>query len=357
MAFGMDAVNRAYYARNDGWCDFYAFNALRAQFTDYARFVDSPGTRRALAAAGWSRTDLAMIRNWNFADGERFSLTRLQTVLQALPQQDQTRQTRSPGQWLALLASDWELRPLLLIGGVCLILMGGGWWMRLVPLGSLALATVISLLLFRYFHLPERVSFPLFATFAVVAVAGSCGDVPWGQLWARSPRGMAWVCLLAGVTLLLLWCAWHHRLDSLRGRERQDMTADLVERLQPREGQLYVLWADAFPTEDLIAPLRRLSVPRTLKALDLGGSSQTPIGRHRLQQFGITDLYAALVERPNVFLASDEPGNRILGAYMAEHYGVRLGGRVVFSHPALGPTHLYALTDLNRPAHSSSIGR
>jgi hypothetical protein len=357
VGLGADLFNRWYYARDNAWQEFYRFNALRVHFTDYARFEDNAALRRALAAAGWCRADLAMIRNWNFADPERFSVARLQSMLDAMSREGCMSRRPSPGEWLAKLRSDWELPPLLLTGAACLIFMGGGWRARMLPLACLASAIVVTFLLFLYLHLPERVSFSAFGVFAFAAALDSSSYraarklEPWSHLVGIVSALLGFVAtvvLLACVAVALVFCVCSHRAACIRGRERQERAAEMLARLQPREEQLFVLWADAFPTEDIVAPFRSLTVSRAFKALDLGGSARTPLGTNRLVEFGIRDLYLALVERPQLFLASDEPGNRVLAAYMKEHYGVRLGGRVVFSHAALGPTHIYAFTDLNR---------
>jgi hypothetical protein len=80
----------------------------------------------------------------------------------------------------------------------------------------------------------------------------------------------------------------------------------------------------------------------------MGMLTPTPLSRRRLEAFGMNDVYRALYERDNVLLFSDPEGNRLLGAYLAEHYGVRLGGKIAFTDPALSPSAFYAFTDLRR---------
>src|SRR5262249_8012978 len=107
---------------------------------------------------------------------------------------------------------------------------------------------------------------------------------------------------------------------------------------------------DAFPYQQVVPPLRPLPVPDSFKAVAFLWLTPTPLTNRRLAEFGIGDVYRALYERRDVVLLSNPLGNRLLAAYLAEHHGVRLGGRVVFAHPALGGNRFYALTDRSRPS-------
>jgi hypothetical protein len=111
---------------------------------------------------------------------------------------------------------------------------------------------------------------------------------------------------------------------------------------------LFVLWGAALPYEGLIHPLQTLTLSPDFKAIGLTLLARTPLTRDRLAQFKITDLYQALYQRKDVFLVSDELYNRLLAAYLAEHYGVRLGGKVVFGDAALRGMGFYTFIDLHR---------
>src|SRR5207248_6463045 len=59
-----------FYRASPGWRDFYTYNWLRGQFTDYARDDQGPATEQALSQAGWSRNDYRMLKMFFFADPE-----------------------------------------------------------------------------------------------------------------------------------------------------------------------------------------------------------------------------------------------------------------------------------------------
>jgi hypothetical protein len=117
----------------------------------------------------------------------------------------------------------------------------------------------------------------------------------------------------------------------------------MLAALRPRDDTLFVLWADAFPYQQLVLPLEPLPVPPSFKAVGLLWVTRTPLTARRLEEFGIDDLYKALYQRSDVLLLSNPIGNRILAAYLAKHYGVELRARAVFGHPALGGNQFYVL--------------
>jgi hypothetical protein len=353
VGLALARYNDWYYRQDPGWRDFYTFNALRAQFTDYLRFDYNEHTRPVLDAVGWSKVDLAMLYSWSFADPERFSTDRLRTLLTAAGPDARVLKWRAWGNLARGLGEDTALLALLAVGGTFLVLMGGGWRARVPPLLCLLAAAAVAVVLFQYFYLPRHVSFPAFGAFLAVAAACSEGGLP-----GRTPRPRALVC--AGAALLacglLLWRVGAVLDDARRDLGGHRRALRMMADLGPRPDRLFVLWADAFPYEYVVFPLESTSVPRAFKAVMFGVLTRTPITEGRLQEFRITDLYRALYERADVFLVNDADGNRLLGAYLAEHYGVRLGGRVAFAHPALGSCRVYSLTDLARRAPPSGAG-
>ena len=338
--WGLERFNRGYYERDPAWRGFYEFNALRAQFTDYLRVDYSPATRAALREAGWAPVDLAMLYTWSFADPERFSAAKMRAVLAAVGPDDRVKDARRWRDLARLVGEDADLLVLLAVGAACLLLMGGGWRARLVPLLCLAVAAGVCLVLFRFYQLPARVYFPALGAFAGVALLRAPS--------ARSGAAVLLVALLLGA--LLTWRLAATFAASAGAAARHTRALQMLQRLAPRSDQLFVLWAHFFPYEDLVYPLEPLAVGPDFKAVSLGTTTRTPFTTRRLEAFGISDLYRALYQRRDVVLLSEPTFNRILGAYLARHYGVRLGGRVVFAHPALGGARFYTLTALPRAA-------
>src|SRR5262249_51790114 len=160
---------------DEGWRGFYELNALRAQFTDYQRVDYNERTRPALDAVGWSRVDLDMLDQFSFADPERYSAAKMRAVLGAVGPEDRVRRWRAWEELRRQLGGDASLLALLGAQAACLVLMGGGWRARVVPLLCWGVAAGTSLVLFQYFHLPPRVYFPAFGAGLAATVLGCAG--------------------------------------------------------------------------------------------------------------------------------------------------------------------------------------
>jgi hypothetical protein len=336
LGFGADRLNGWYYSRDEGWAQFYEFNALRAQFTDYSRVEYNERTRVVLESVGWSKIDLVLLTEFNYADPERFSTERLRTVLNAVGARDRVTEGRSLGVIAGRLLTDADLLALLIAGGVCLAFMGGGYRRRAVPLLSLLVAVGISLLLWSYFRVPPRVYFPAFAGWVAVAIALSSGS---GSLWTWSPRAPGGVLRAASLVLLggmLVWRVGGLFVENARDLAQHRATTQMMASLPPPEDRLFVIWTGVIKYEYLVYPLESANVPPQFRAIDLLiANPRVPPTARQLRRLGITDLYRALFEHPDVYVFSSNYLNHLLLTYLEEHYRVRLGFRVKFAHPAL----------------------
>jgi hypothetical protein len=342
MGWALAGLNRWYYSQSDGWRDFYEFNRLSAQIINFGRVELNERTKPAFDSVGWSAVDLEMLRHWSFANSGRFNIDKMRLVLDSVHLND--RSTRNWGDLLERLVRR-EVLALLAIGFIGMLLMSGGFQARLAPLASLLIAALICLLLFQFYFLPRRVYFPALSGFVVVAMAGSSGGWPFAELKSRS---MAIACSVAFVLFLSVMLGWRIvrdvELDSWY-RERHIEAVEMMRSLAPREDQLYVAWGSSVPWENLVVPLEPLWPPASFKEIGFGAMLATPFTRERCREFGIQDIDRALFERDDVFLVSSPELNELFKNYAAEHYGVTVGARPVFSHVGLRASSVYKLFD------------
>ena len=123
---------RHHYSRPE-WANFYAYNAVRADFTDYNRYDYSPAKGHGYREAGWDKIDVDMLHNWFFADRDRYSLAKMQQVAAAAPRRvpPSFRETA-----LNVLSNLPRFPPLigLMLASVCgAFLPGSGWRADLLP--------------------------------------------------------------------------------------------------------------------------------------------------------------------------------------------------------------------------------
>jgi hypothetical protein len=325
--------NRAYYARDPRWKDFYAYYTARSQFTDYQRVRYQPGNESAFEAVGWSRTDFDMLMTWFFADRERYSLANLRQVLATAPPAERPTLRASAA---AVVQSLVEAPPLqqLALATLCVAILAGTGWRRLIlPALLFAWAFGVAVGLSTYYWAPPRVLVSLFSGVAVCAAMTS-GGAPLIGAQSASRAGMAVRALgvVLAVGLILRTTYGLVGEDTYRAHLHQE-SVQMLRRLKPRPEQLFVVWREQLPFEDLVQPLKDPAVLEPLQCLSLSGLLDTPFTEERLAKFNIDDIYRALWERPTVLLATDPRLVDYLRQYAREHYRVELEFPMAFYNP------------------------
>jgi hypothetical protein len=334
---GLVFLNARYYASGEGWEDFYGYLTLISELQNHGLSLGQ-GVQPALDAIGWTQTDLEMIVSWSYADPERFSAANVSTVLAAARGAAAPPAASDWGSLWALLSGDQRVHLLLATGLACWLMMPGDRRTRAAALLCLLVTVALVPVLYFYFRLPARVYLPMFAAFPAAGLALASAPP------VRPRRRLVpflLTCAALVLTAVLLAQRTDHEVRQRVGRRYLHAQAlEMMARLSPRPDQLFVLWSDEFPYEELVSP-QDAGLPRGFKAVGFGWTTPTPWTRRRLDEFGISDLYRALYEREDLLLVCKPERLPLLSAYLEQHYGVRTEGREVFSHPALHGANVY----------------
>jgi hypothetical protein len=330
LAVALNAYNRDYYARSTGWETFYAYNALRANFTDYMRYVYTNESGPAFQAAGWQQVDVDMMRNWFFADPDRYSLGKLQEIVATAP----VMPPLPAGVALYAVAINLPRFPdliELLVAAACPPLLAGGGWRRFALPAVLVVVSVgLTVGLVVFYWLPVRVAFCLFSG-ALVASAMS----PSGRNGAGPSDPAARLARAAGLLLAAALALWSLKGISDKQAEAERHHAAMrqaLQTIQPRADQLYVLWRDWFQLEKLVDPFGDTRDLRDFRCVWLSGMLRTPITQRRLHEFGIDDLYRAIYERPDgIRVVAMYNLMQMYRFYVHWHFGVDTAYAVVFA--------------------------
>jgi hypothetical protein len=318
IAAAAQIYNDHSYATSAGWEDFYRYNILRAQFTDYRQAPYNLSTKRFFDQVGWSANDLDMLESWFFLDDKLYSRQKFEQILKSIPRS----RAQSPTALIQSVALDLSCTGSfkLMLLSVLLPFCFGFWRpaasipMVLALLSAFVLSVAIILTLQR---LPPWLYVCLLSFGPCLALILPM-DGSWKglQLWRR--------CLVGTViTLLLIYgtgaIVQFSRESDVATYLNEKMEA-AIGKLDPKPNQLYVVWGGAFPFE-LILSGKELERWRDFKMLGTGFTAHSPINRTRLREFGIQDIVAALFQRKDVFLIAH--GRRVQNfvQYVKEHYG------------------------------------
>jgi hypothetical protein len=103
-------------------------------------------------------------------------------------------------------------------------------------------------------------------------------------------------------------------------RGRHDDALRAMYQLRPSSNQLFVVWRDCLPYEDLVTPLEIPGPMREFRCLGLSALWPTPFTEQRLRAFEIKDIYRAIWKRPDVFLVAHPEFVIVFFDYVREHY-------------------------------------
>ncbi len=308
--------NREWYAADPEWKDFYAYNALRADFIDYGRYQYSPAEHYRFEHLGWKPVDLQMLQNWYLADEQQFGLDKLREAAAAL-----APAARVPvDQDAAAIAGAIPGQPrtvAVLAASICIVLLGGGWPRAAAAAGLSALAFALCVYLFNQYWLPERVGFLLFA--GVPPLVALFPEVSLAGRWStRLVRGSLAVAGALGAVCLAGWSLLDLDSAGLRLAVDHRVVRGLVSNIGPDNSKVYIVWGECFPFERAVTPLDDPAALRNFRCLHLSSVWPTPLTRRRLAALGARDVQEA-VARADTYLVADPDKVRMYQAYCAAH--------------------------------------
>ena len=314
IVLGFTAANRVYYSASPGWEQFYDINAAKAHFIDNDLIENSPATTQALRSVGWGVADLQVLRNWFFVDDEIFSLDKMNAVIESASTRSVAAGLVSGIDRLGSVRRD-VLAEVALAFLVVLILAAptSVWaWMAGVMAWYILLALSVATLLR---PMPPHVYLP-----CLVAVVCS------GLLLASASRLNTLSRRTLAVGALLLVGPGLVGVRSVVGgsyRHAAQVAAfhDEWRDFSERPAKLVAAWAQGFPYELVVSPLRERTVDMGTTALvSIGTLARTPFTRSRLREAGVDDLAVALIDDPGVVLIAPEDLLQSLVTFLRDRY-------------------------------------
>ena len=306
IALSILANSRAYSGPE--WLEWKAFNAVRVPITDFGageRLMERPDI---LARHGYTVNDMALLRDWFFADPDLANPGRLRAMLRELGPLVTARGSLSRG---------WE--------GIAAL-----WSRRLLPL--LLAAVLLGILR------PGRRAFLCWGLCAAaifsMGVLGRPGVVrvyvPLASLLAAAPIAAAHPGPFrrrACTAVLLAACAWNAFLavpESLEASAYAGRGREALAGFPEKAGAPAVSWGGAFPYHRLYPVLWPVSkmLPRRIAAM--GWMTLAPYSVHAAMEARGKGLVSRLRSEEGLPLVARERQVEELRKYFAEHFGGQL---------------------------------
>ena len=347
--------NAHVYRSHAEWRDVYRYNALKSLIIDTGEIQYTPESRWVFDRVGWSRNDFEMFKSFAYFGDGTFALERLERLValyRKLPADSAASPSTAhtfdrPSTFLSVFASTRHGAPakaaLLLVPLFFLP------WRRdrlsLVALATVGVLAVMGLLYFYVRRCPSRVSDPVLAYFAGMAIfAAEAAPARFRVLGLLRVLG----CLAAiGLTSVYLWdqhAGWDDNCIA-----RADFEKELA-RLQPIREQLFVNWNGALPFQ-LLPPLGSWDDLRNLRVLSVSSGTRTPASRRLMRRFRIHDFFRALFTRDDVIIIANPSIIKCVIRFADEHYHEKVVVRTVhpvYSRATDGTRTLFYLFTLGR---------
>jgi len=304
VAIVLFAINVAVYRQSAGWDEFHEYHLHRTHLSEFVAYeqITPAALRRLRDEVGWSGNDLALLRDWFFADREVYSLERVRRADAIFGNRPDLRRARElvstflyDNRWVLLLLAAFALARGARVYGVA------------------AAATLVVLVAGVSYVLkppPPHVTFPLLILLATTLTIAA-------RRWEQKPR--AWRTVLAVV--IAVWVAGPSTKALYRKSIERRATVARVRRdvaaLKATGAQLFVLHGSAFPYESYWRPLRAEMAPFAF--ISLGGDTRMPPTQDLLRRYGITDLPSAICSDPRLVLVAHPHTPPMLATFLREH--------------------------------------
>jgi hypothetical protein len=308
---------------DSSWREFFAFNRLIAQVTDFRRMDNAFWNLPKLAPVGWTLNDVNLLLNWCFADKVWFSKERILAALSVLPPINLKDLV-----WGRLLGLSRDLNILTTIGVLfCLAPFVDRNRFSSAQAGLL-LGCVLSLcaVMIAFLKLDQHILFPILCFLLLVALYHY--DL---SLYAKN--GILSLTAPGLLALILIFAFLNCELPLFKeSKERSRLARQfhaglLALHIQPHS--LYFTWG--LPIE-ILPPFANARVYLDgIRILPFGGLSQSPLEAEGLRDFGCDNVSLALL-RPGAYLINDD-ASRL--PFLSQFYLERYAKSVGFSEVAM----------------------
>lgn len=310
-------INLIAYQVSPGWGEFLDYSSVRAAAQDYPlEYADEASEHQALARAGMSKNDLAMLRSFFYADSGIVNAASLRGLVEDAKGANPSEQLAHAVDTLVsrILPGRAEKTGSEFVGiGLALSLVASllflpAWRRSLEPLIA-AGAALFTLLTFCYIdRLVERTIFPTAAFLIAVSLLAMLG--------VQNTRAKR-IALAVVSAVVLAGSVSMTRSMHIASFGRLPIMSDLSSGTE----SIYVIAPHYFGADDTSPWAVPIDAPNLIA---VGGwSTFSPNYALKLDRMGLNNPFTALLERQNAYLIGDDSDRQMLKTYLSERFDVQ----------------------------------
>jgi hypothetical protein len=318
--------DHAYYFRNPSWGDS---RTLLQECREYVfrNAVYNQTTKPFFDSIGWSANDFALFQHNYFMDQESYSVDKLRQINAYFPR---FTFNKNPQNTFGVMFAHPITRVALLFFLATLpFLPAEAFWFIL-----LSVVWTLSILIFcrLYLWMPQRIYLPsLFFLNNLTLLFVSSKMKRSSEKPTRYSLAAKWGALFMSLSFI-------YSLSILRlgYRDNQYWSApsvqlkEAMQRLNPQDDQLFVVWAATYPFE-LVGAVDTDDYFQHWNILPIDWFQRNPTTSATMSRFGLKNVFKDIVDNPKVFLICKKEQWDLYKTYMKEKYNIDVKWKIYFS--------------------------
>ncbi|MGE3316280.1 MAG: hypothetical protein AB7O26_14280, partial [Planctomycetaceae bacterium] len=328
------------YRRDPQWREFVAYNAMRGRMQDFPVVDFADNTRFFFRRVGWNDVDYYAFRNFFAVSDQTASPETLARVLDLFGSAQGQRKVWDDNLHGHLYFFRGQVMLTLSVLAIVLTLASRR-WVQIAPAAFAQLSVVAALFVYLgiYGKLEHRVTIPTLAclSIAFVMIHATSRERPLPERLAgivdrwRFPQKLfrAWQVSIVGISAAAVYIitaqySLTHNNNRISNLAFQHTFQEIVDHnAQANPKPVYVVWKRQMPfLWDYVFSVRPELLQ--LSMIRLGWNVHSPLLAGLLAKHQVTDIYQAILDRPEFLLMSSEEDTSFLKGYLRQHYGVNV---------------------------------
>ncbi len=331
LFYGAGQYNSNYYQSDPGWSYYRQYNSLRAQITDYPSYRYNDETKEVYEHVGWSANDVSMIRNFVFADTEKYNLEDLSYIVANITP-DQRGYNEVYSTLTAAINRTSIYSKIIILSFLTLAFLCVKRHEKMAIVMFIILAFAAAVYLSYYGRLPSRVFFPIVyfvALFILYYLSSGLSS------YSKRIKGNKYLTgLYVFVTVICLAFSMYYFTDTAQISRSRDIVAsdfDDIREQMSEENYIYATQAGMLSNQNLKIDFYNNAsdddddYSGSFRSVPLGGwSTPSPFYFERLAQHGAENVFFDVLYRDDMLLlVSSRIINRYI-QYMQENYNMEI---------------------------------
>lgn len=344
ISFGFYTLDKAIYNNQPEWKEYKEYNSLRSKIRDYP-IPEYEEDKAEYEKIGMSKNDYDNMLQWNIGDTDYYTVDLYKDILSISPEDEkEVRQDSTFFEGILFYIQEymqisWSKCFVLVF---LLILIIGRKKASTIAAGIITLGIIMILSMYLYFqgrYGLQRIELILWLAGFLLLLSINQNFQIWGKIGKLGNN-----CILIGICLLTILSCFEGYKTNIENKaeniESQKSIREFYDYLNSDKEKIYLLDATSGYMGEEIGLFEEYPLGYCDNVLGLGGwYTNSPVMKNIQQFYGIENLYADVVNNPNIFIV-DKQNIDVEVQYIREHYNENAYAEEI---ETFGVYHIYSI--------------